>query len=283
MTVCVAALCSNSKAIVCVADKAITLGGYIQWDADASKILPIGNPARKPPCIALISGEEDFSLDLVAEIEKTSTFGQSLRPSMLVAETAYKTLLDKRVETEVLTPKLITKTEYVALLGSKSVNSTYVQNIAREIKDYEITCGVLICGFEANKGFIFHVGYPGRARDCTHTGYEAIGSGYEMAMSRMLQNESKRTDGLINCLYNAFDAKASAEIIGSVGGPWDASVLLPWRHQAKVPKPTRYVVENIWDDTIGMSPLDPKFAVKFRKNSRKWIAKLEKFGKTLER
>ncbi len=282
MTVCVAALCSHSKAIVCVADKAVNFNQYIQWDADASKVLTIGKADRKPPCVALISGEEDFSLDLVAELEKEATFGQALRSSMTVAENAYKRLLDKRIETDVLGPKLLTRTDYIALLGGPSVNSSYVQGIGREISSYEVTCGVLICGFEADRGFIFHVGFPGRARDCTHTGFATIGSGSAMALSRMLQAEASRSDGVVNCLYNSFDAKASAEIIGTVGGAWDASILLPWRAQKKVPYKIRTVAEHIWDEAMDISPLSPKFGVKFRKNIRQWKTSLVAFGKVLE-
>jgi hypothetical protein len=281
MTVCVAAICEQSKAIVCVADKAITLNQSIQWDADASKILPIGKLNRKPPCLALFSGEEDFSLDLVAELEKDSDFGKSLRGSMSIAETAYKTLLDKRVETEVLIPKLLKKSDYLGLLGGPSVTSEYVKSLAREINEYEINCSMLVCGFENGKGFIFQVAYPGRARDCTHTGYDAIGSGSEMAMARMLRLDAARSHGLMDCLYNTFDAKASAEIIGTVGGNWDASVMLPWRAQKKVPKNVMFTLEHIWDESIGSNPLDVKFAVKFRRNIKRWKKTIMDWGKGL--
>ncbi len=50
---------------------------------------------------------------------------------MNVAETAYKALLDRRVETEVLVPKLLKKSDYLALLGSPSVTSEYVKSLAR--------------------------------------------------------------------------------------------------------------------------------------------------------
>jgi hypothetical protein len=282
MTVCVAAICENSNAIVCVADKAITLNQSIQWDADASKILTIGNPKRRPPCLALFSGEEDFSLDLVATLTKDANFGTSLRESMVIAETAYKKLVDERIETEVLVPKLLKKSDYISLLNGTSVTSEYVKSLAREINEYEINCSVLVCGFEKEKGFIFQVAYPGRARDCTHTGYEAIGSGSEMAMARMLRLEAARSHGLMNCLYNAFDAKASAEIIGSVGGSWDATVILPWRAQKKVPRNVMGTLESIWDESIGDNPLHDNFAVHFRKNIKKWKKKIFEWGVTLE-
>ena len=44
MTVCVAALAADFNAVVCVADKALSYGEYIQWDSDSSKIVKI-NPS----------------------------------------------------------------------------------------------------------------------------------------------------------------------------------------------------------------------------------------------
>jgi hypothetical protein len=277
VTVCVASVCSNRDAIVCVADKAVTINQYIQWDADATKILRIGPPKRIPPCVALISGEEDFSLDLIAEVEKQPNFGVSLRPSMIIAETAYKKLLQKRIETSVLTPKLLSKSDYLSLLPTQAVNSTYVDDIKREINLHQVSCSVLFCGFENKQAFIFHVGYPGRARDCTHSGFEAIGSGSEMAMTRLLSLEARQADGMIVALYNAFDGKASAEIIRGVGYEWDASVLVAMRKQIKVPRPAKRLIENLYSEA-STSPFHPQFGSGFTKVP-KWQKQLIAWGK----
>jgi hypothetical protein len=272
MTVCVAAISSNRKAIVCVADKAITVNEYIQWDADATKILPVGNPRRVPPCVAMISGEEDFSIDLISEVEKHRDFGTSLRGSMKIAEDVYKQLLSKRIETDILEPKLLKRSDYISLLHSQSVNSSYVQDIKREINAHRITCGVLFCGFERDRAYIFHVGYPGRSRDCTHTAFETIGSGSEIATTRMLSLEASRSDGVVNALYNAFDGKANAEIITGVGYEWDASILVPWKPQIKVPRARKRNVELLFSEASA-SPFHPKFGSDFKKVPR-WKRRL---------
>ncbi len=44
MTVCLAALAAESKALVCVADGALTYGDRIQWDADIGKMYTV-NPS----------------------------------------------------------------------------------------------------------------------------------------------------------------------------------------------------------------------------------------------
>ena len=58
MTVCAAALAANSRAIVCVADKAISYGEYIQCDSDSSKMVRLDSDK----CVALFAGgERDIS------------------------------------------------------------------------------------------------------------------------------------------------------------------------------------------------------------------------------
>ena len=44
MTVCLAALAAQSNAVICVADKALTYGDRIQWDAEVGKMYTM-NPS----------------------------------------------------------------------------------------------------------------------------------------------------------------------------------------------------------------------------------------------
>jgi len=276
VTVCVAAICSNQNAIVCVADKAVTINQYIQWAADATKIIPVGNPRRVPPCVALISGEEDVSIDLISEVQSNPSFGMNLRESMRIAEDAYKKILAKRIETETLEPKLLTRADYISLLRNQAVTSSYVDDIKREISQFRLGCAVVFCGFENKKAFLFHVGYPGRARDCTHSAFEAIGSGSEMATTRMLSLESSRSDGVIVALYNAFDGKANAEIITGVGYAWDASVLVGFRPQIRLPMSIKRRIEFLFGEASA-SPFHRSFGAGFKRIPR-WKRELINWG-----
>ena len=60
----------------------------------------------------------------------------------------------------------------------------------------------------------------------TVTGFHAIGSGWDKAVSRMLFNEHKREYEVARVLYDAFDAKASAEMAAGVGFAWDAVIIM---------------------------------------------------------
>jgi len=44
MTICAAALAAKSRAIVCVADKAISYGDVVSWESDVTKIVPLAHP-----------------------------------------------------------------------------------------------------------------------------------------------------------------------------------------------------------------------------------------------
>ena len=70
MTVCVASLSDNEKCIVCVADKALSYGDYIQWDSDCSKIISLHDKA-----IALVaSGRESHVTAVMEHIKAKCSF-----------------------------------------------------------------------------------------------------------------------------------------------------------------------------------------------------------------
>jgi hypothetical protein len=60
MTLCIAALASDGLAIVCLADKSMSLddgrGTFLSWDSDGSKIIPIGDGRA----VALIAGRNKY-------------------------------------------------------------------------------------------------------------------------------------------------------------------------------------------------------------------------------
>src|SRR5580700_6103959 len=58
MTVCVAALASMSRSIVCIADKALSYGDQISWDSDGSKMFEL-NPSGT--IVMFAGGERDIS------------------------------------------------------------------------------------------------------------------------------------------------------------------------------------------------------------------------------
>jgi hypothetical protein len=55
MTVCVAAFAVNGECIICLADKALSYGDYLQWDSDVTKIIPMNSGNG----VMMVSGGEN--------------------------------------------------------------------------------------------------------------------------------------------------------------------------------------------------------------------------------
>src|SRR4030081_1591998 len=92
MTVCLAALAQDSRAIVCMADKALSYGDYIQWDSDSSKMIPL-EPSGS---LVMFSGAEKGMSRVLAELLETEgACGYGKMETRGWAETRYKSALDQ--------------------------------------------------------------------------------------------------------------------------------------------------------------------------------------------
>lgn len=61
-------------------------------------------------------------------------------------------------------------------------------------------------------------------------------------------SESKRSHPIERVLYDAFDAKANAEMAIGVGYEWDADVIVSGKNQSEtVPKEIKDIIERVWD------------------------------------
>lgn len=222
MTVCVAALAAESRVIVCVSDKALSYGDAIQWDSDGGKMISL-NPSGTG--ILFAGTELGTSRILAAILAREADIGENLATTKKILEDEYKQTLDELIESLYLTPRLITRTQYLAAISSPQINP-YIKSVADEIDQFNTDCELLVCGKdENNQAYIFDIDHPGVAIDMTKTGFHAIGSGAEKAISRLLFSEHKRSHTVQRVLYDLFDAKAFAEMQAGVGYEWDAQVV----------------------------------------------------------
>lgn len=244
MTVCVASLAANGQAIVCIADKAISYGDYVQWDSDSIKMLQI-NPSGS--IIMFSGGERDTSKVLARILAKPENIGVTVASTIKFLETEYKDAVDELTEQLHLSPRLLTRANYLSAISSQQVNS-YIRSVADDIDKFEMDCGLLVCGFDQGQApFILDVMHPGVVVDMTTTGFHAIGSGWDKATSNMLFSEHKRVHGVDRVLYDVFDAKAHAELEAHVGYEWDAQVIVVGSKKPTfVPKGIQELIEDVW-------------------------------------
>lgn len=252
MTVCVAALAKDSRAIVMVADKALTYGDNVYRPAMTGetgivKMLPLGDSGWN----ALVAGSPTFADLVVRRAANVASadpdVANSVTEMMECVKRAYQQEREQAVIDEVLQPRLLTKELFVARDAKMlPLDSTYLIDVANRIAQYNCDCSLLVCGFDgSNEGAIFTVNNPGVAASHALAGYGAIGIGDEIAISRLLWRQAEAEDDVDVALYQVFEAKAHAELIQGVGGSSDAWVMTPGR-TAKVEPETIELLEMVF-------------------------------------
>ena len=278
MTVCLAALAADSFAVVCIADKSLAYGDYIQWDSDSSKMFRL-NPSGA--IVMFAGGERDIG-ELVARlIVIQDELGTSKAETKRKMEAECIEAVNFVVDHEFLIPRRLTREEYVIGTTGKAINP-HMESLARDIENFEFDCSLLVCGSDNGKPFILDLNNRGIAVDLTTTGFQAIGSGWKEATSRLLFSEHKREHSIARVLYDVFDAKANAEMSPHVGYEWDAWVMFPGTLGTHlIPKSIKKLIEKVWSK-YQRSPFeryDPK------EDSpgppRDWKEQLEEFSSLL--
>ena len=137
MTIVIGTLAKDSSAIVCVADKAVTYGQQIQWDADVTKIVPLENGKL----IAMFSGsEEPVSRVLGKIVENLDGFAPNEIKGC--AERSYQAALSDLIEADVLSPRGLSWKEYLAATSGPRINE-YMQSVAAAVDAYHVECDFL--------------------------------------------------------------------------------------------------------------------------------------------
>jgi hypothetical protein len=154
MTVCIGALAAKSKAIVMVADKAITYTSYssalLQWDVTGlCKILPIGASSWH----VLMGGDPIFALQVIHACE-TSLLDNpgeagNVWSMMDCVAAGYASARQKRVEEAVLRPRLVDKDALVRRDAALApLDQRLADSVADAVGQFQIDCDLLVCGFD---------------------------------------------------------------------------------------------------------------------------------------
>jgi hypothetical protein len=231
VTICAAVLAANSKAIVCIADKALTFdsgqeGGpplqSIQWDSDSTKIVPLNQKG----ILCMFAGGEDGVSRVLSKLLARDTLGATVEEIKKTVEDDFKESIEEIVQIRILNPNLLTKGQYILAMSGQSVNP-FIRSLAERVDNFDLNCEMLICGFAASgEPFILYAVSKGLVDDMARTGFQAIGSGWPYVHARLLWSRHERAHSVGRVLFDIFNAKASAEMDPHVGFDWDAHVII---------------------------------------------------------
>lgn len=243
MTVCTSALAAEERAIVCMADKALSYGDTIQWDSDSSKMFALRNEGL----VIMFAGDEEPTSRILAKvIAREAELGNSIKETKIILEAEYKEAVQEIVEARYLAPRLMTRSDYIQAISGTKINS-FMESIAREVKCYTPDAALIVSGFdERDKPFILSVDAPGVVIDMTITGFHSIGSGWDKSISKLLFSDFSRKDPLHTVMYDIFDAKAFAEMAAGVGVDWDTRIITGHDKGLLVPDKIDVLIERGW-------------------------------------
>jgi len=223
MTVGIAALALEGKAIVLMADKLITEKGDLKIERDQTKgaFLPNG-------WMALYAGGTTFAELVLSHVpavfEKAVEKQYTLMLASEVMDLFHKGYLDVwefLVEQEILRQRLLTADQYRAGISDQTTRE--MVEAEKRTMEEEYAPEFLLCGFDNDgNGNIIYIGL----RDLENSGaVGAIGSGGPTALARLIWQQTNQNDELARVVYEVYTAKAHAEKHAYVGPGFDAFVM----------------------------------------------------------
>jgi 20S proteasome alpha/beta subunit len=223
MTVCVAAVCEERKAIVIPADKMIGMG-FIEAEPDIEKIQRIHKDWW-----AMFSGDD---ISPVFDILSRASTRLAPTPGPLALDVVIEAVTRAFQETRLITAENLylrsrgwTFQEF-RTLGSKNLPESTYREIDFNIQDFTLPVTLLVAGFEKNgAACIFSVSNPGSADRHDVPGFHAIGSGNYGALHMMFIRELSHRTPLARAIYYTFEAKYHGELASGVGVKTDMYIL----------------------------------------------------------
>lgn len=288
MTVCIAAIAAKSKAIVCIADRALTFAGATasaQTDSGVTKIVDIANTRW----CAMFSSDDLAFPEYVLRIVSREV-GKKRRNEIdrAVMEDAVKTAFFEQwqfeVEDRVLKPKLLTRESLTATpletRDARLLNTEYLNILAQEMAEHRNNCCMIFCGFDSTGPHIFSCSTPaGQINPCDWQGFQVMGEGEETARNHLIWSEFDKDDSLDSVLYDVFNAKCATEVLQGIGYAWDWRIIIPGSRPKPLPARIDGLIDRVWI-TLNRSPFSEKLSKKDRAPGD-WKKRLEKFSTRL--
>jgi hypothetical protein len=281
MTVCIAAIAAESKAVVCIADRALTYAGYAansESDSAIAKIVDLpGNWCAMFSCDSLTFPKRVLD-SVVAQLlgEARVTLAQMEAAVKL----AYETCWWNEIEDHVLKPILLTKNDFVARKSDLlPLDSQLVLKLAKEMSEYKQVCSMIFCGFDGDMPHLFVANTPVDIDPADWEGFAAVGSGLETARNQMLWSRYSKDDSLPSVLYDVFNAKVATEVLQTIGYAWNWRIIVPGKKPEPLPKEVDKFIDKLWAE-YSQSPFSEKSRTS-QATIEAWRKKVRSFAVTV--
>lgn len=260
MTVGIAAVCADRKAIVLMADRRLTHGDGLVTDAVMPKkrgLLQSGGKGRAG--WQLLFAGNTATMEAVLEKVRTVTEpleGTKVAASVLLGHLAkgFQQAWWEEYENNILKPRLLDRRSFRERPKEwADLSDSLVEEVESEAGQRAQPFGVdfILAGFGANDDLpVLATVRDGEVEPEMMTGFTAVGEAEGVSMARLIFTKMSPADQLERALYKVYDAKAHAELFGSVGERTQAWVMVLGREQPiEVPLKVMQALETLFDLT----------------------------------
>jgi hypothetical protein len=219
MTQLIAALCDGGKAAIAVSDRMVSTSDMtLGFEAPDPKSEIISDKF-----VVLIAGTI-HEPDLVRDVQQKARGKDRFREIADVFKDLYQELRTRRIEDEILRPRLGIETFDEFHKKQRMLVEGLVLETQDQIDRYDLGLQMIIAGVDEH-AHIGIVGNPGVWRSFDNLGWCVTGMGDRHAESVFAWYRFSRATPLNQALYITFEAKRKAEMAGGVGKSTDILVI----------------------------------------------------------
>lgn len=221
MTVCIAAMCADRKALVMAADRMLTVGSVsMEFEHEKPKIEELLGDSVVLSAGDALLGSEILSATRTALRNQPSIDATACGDQLAIQHAVTRL---RRVESLALTPLGYSLASFQQD-GNKQLPSQVFIGLVQNLQTFNIGVEFLLAGFSGGKARIGHVTHPGIIHWFDRVGYHAIGSGGSHAFMTLIMKKHSVAMPVEDALFSVYTAKRNAEVAPGVGNETDLIV-----------------------------------------------------------
>jgi hypothetical protein len=213
VTVCIASICKEGKALVLASDCMITSTSLsLNFEHAGKKMSPLSG------CVALTAGDALAYTELfnLANIEVEKLKQPSVAEVVTKIKDCYQTIRKNEVVERILNPCGFSSIDDFYKIQRSLVPETAAR-IQAKIENYNHDLSIIIAGMANGNAHIYEVLNPGTSRCFDSIGFDVIGSGLPHAMNTLVGRSCNQETPLGEALLIVYEAKKMAEKAPGVG------------------------------------------------------------------
>jgi hypothetical protein len=218
MTICIAAICENGKAIVTASDREFGVG-FTSAEFEDAKIMPLFHEHNPGNWVVGLSGDVSHATEVLGALRllQDRLEGYDWHDIQDLLEKSYRRIRMEKVEGEVLAPRGWTLDRFQGE-GAKLLPPATYASIDTRISIYDLGASLIVGGFGTDGlPFILTVRNPGIVTDHTKLGFWCIGSGSTLAQSSLFSRNYSWSFSVEKAAYLVYEAKKNSERATGVG------------------------------------------------------------------